>query len=166
MNENEIMVAEVERSRASADADARGEFVKFGALIVVFLITIAVVALIAPVVGRIVPAVLGLDAAVSSQAPAIEDSQQNDTPRLENGLEINGNGNEEDENGIENNQNGAGSDEETIAPTPTPRTHVVRAGENLTVIARQYGVTVEAIKQANNIPNPNRIEAGMVLTIP
>ncbi|MBN2302872.1 MAG: LysM peptidoglycan-binding domain-containing protein [Anaerolineae bacterium] len=44
--------------------------------------------------------------------------------------------------------------------------HTVKAGENLTRIAEQYGTTVAAIVQANNITNPNLIHAGLVLTIP
>ncbi len=46
------------------------------------------------------------------------------------------------------------------------RTHVVRPGETLWGIARQYGLTVEQIAAANGITNPSRIFAGQVLTIP
>ncbi|NPV09542.1 MAG: LysM peptidoglycan-binding domain-containing protein [Anaerolineae bacterium] len=68
------------------------------------------------------------------------------------------------------------------APTPTPfasprqptetipasRTveHVVRAGENLTSIARRYGTTVQALAEANGIVNPSAIYIGQVLVIP
>lgn len=45
-------------------------------------------------------------------------------------------------------------------------THVVRSGENLSMIARQYNTTVQAIAQANNITNPNVILVGQVLIIP
>lgn len=54
-------------------------------------------------------------------------------------------------------------------PTPTPaegRQHVVRAGETLSSIAWQYGVTVEAILAANGLRDPNWIYAGQVLLIP
>lgn len=44
--------------------------------------------------------------------------------------------------------------------------HVVQRGENLYGIARQYGVTVFSIAQANNITNPNLIYVGQVLNIP
>lgn len=44
--------------------------------------------------------------------------------------------------------------------------HTVQAGENLTRIANQYGTTVTAIAQANNILNPNLIQVGQVLVIP
>lgn len=45
-------------------------------------------------------------------------------------------------------------------------THTVQAGENLYRIALKYGVTVDAIAQANNITNPNLILVGQVLVIP
>jgi LysM repeat protein len=47
-----------------------------------------------------------------------------------------------------------------------PRTHTVRSGENLTWIARRYGVSVGAIVAANRITDPSRIYAGQRLTIP
>lgn len=59
----------------------------------------------------------------------------------------------------------------TLAPTATPSltgeiTHEVQAGETLFQIAVQYGTTVEAISQANDIDDPTQIYAGQVLTIP
>ena len=183
MDENEIAAAEVDQranlpvqyqGEPPAAHETRGEFVKFGALVVVFLITFAVIALVAPVVGQVVPAVLGLNGAtavIPDQAIPVE-VDQNDTPRPTdedetepedlNGAETNG----DETNGGDgaNGQNGGEGNEETAAPTP--RLHIVQQGQNLTMIALQYGVTVEAITQANNISNPNRIEAGMVFVIP
>ncbi len=56
----------------------------------------------------------------------------------------------------------------TPVPTqpPTTQTHVVRPGDTLSRIAAQYGTTVQAIAQANNIVNVNLIFVGQVLTIP
>jgi LysM repeat protein len=52
-------------------------------------------------------------------------------------------------------------------PTAVPaKTHTVQPGENLTAIARQYGITVQALVAANQISNPDRVDAGTVLTIP
>lgn len=55
------------------------------------------------------------------------------------------------------------------APAPAKpaatRIHVVKSGQNLTTIARGYGLTVAAIAHANNISNPSRIHAGQRLTI-
>jgi lysozyme len=51
--------------------------------------------------------------------------------------------------------------------SPAPqRTHTVKAGENLTVIAIKYGTTIAAIASANNITNINNISVGQVLIIP
>lgn len=55
--------------------------------------------------------------------------------------------------------------------TPKPaaraeRSHTVRAGEHLTRISRQYGVTIAAIVAANRLVDPSRIYAGQTLTIP
>ncbi|MBN1584720.1 MAG: LysM peptidoglycan-binding domain-containing protein [Anaerolineae bacterium] len=51
-------------------------------------------------------------------------------------------------------------------PGSNPIVHVVRWGENLTGIAREYGTTVQVIVQANNLANPNWIYAGQRLLIP
>ncbi|HET9591270.1 MAG TPA: GH25 family lysozyme [Anaerolineales bacterium] len=54
-----------------------------------------------------------------------------------------------------------------IVPIPAPlRTHTVRTGENLTLIAIRYGTTVAAIAAANNITNINNISVGQVLIVP
>ncbi len=63
----------------------------------------------------------------------------------------------------------------TVAPTSQPdaatlpsgpRTYVVKPGEGLAAIAQRYGVEWTTIAAANNITDPNRIYAGMVLQIP
>lgn len=57
-----------------------------------------------------------------------------------------------------------------VSATPTPatpsRTHTVQSGETLYSIAVQYGTTVQAILEANNLSDPNLIYKGQVLTIP
>ncbi|MEM7675023.1 MAG: TraM recognition domain-containing protein [Myxococcota bacterium] len=47
-----------------------------------------------------------------------------------------------------------------------PRTHVVRRGETLSRIARRYGVSLQAMKRANPLIAPDRIEAGAIVLIP
>lgn len=56
----------------------------------------------------------------------------------------------------------------TAAPPTSsePAIHIVRSGESLGQIAARYGVSYLAITQANNINNPNLINAGQRLTIP
>ncbi|MBI4497241.1 MAG: LysM peptidoglycan-binding domain-containing protein [Chloroflexi bacterium] len=50
--------------------------------------------------------------------------------------------------------------------TPAGTAHVVRPGETLFRIARQYGVSLQALVQVNGLADPSRIQAGQVLTIP
>jgi LysM repeat protein len=50
--------------------------------------------------------------------------------------------------------------------SPSPRIHVVQPGEYVSLIARRYGVTPQAILRANNISDPNYIEVGQELIIP
>lgn len=59
----------------------------------------------------------------------------------------------------------------TPGPVPPPRPpcgtyYTVRWGDTLSNIAWRYGVTPQAIMQANNIGNPNFIYAGMILYVP
>jgi LysM repeat protein len=50
--------------------------------------------------------------------------------------------------------------------TGTGTTYTVAAGDTLYSIARQFGVTVQAIVNANNLSNPNSLSVGQTLTIP
>ena len=52
------------------------------------------------------------------------------------------------------------------APATTSRPHVVKAGETLTIIARKYGVKVEALMAANPKLDPRRLQVGRAVTIP
>lgn len=58
----------------------------------------------------------------------------------------------------------------TASPTGSvaalPTTHIVRRGENLTSIARLYGVTLAALEKANGIKDPSLITVGQRLIIP
>lgn len=45
-------------------------------------------------------------------------------------------------------------------------TYKIKQGDTLSSIAAQYGTTVSALQQANNISNPNKIIAGNTLTLP
>ncbi|MEI6779462.1 MAG: LysM peptidoglycan-binding domain-containing protein [Verrucomicrobiota bacterium] len=53
-----------------------------------------------------------------------------------------------------------------VTPAAIPRTHIVKAGENLNAIARKYGVKLDALLAANPRLNPRRLSVGQVLTIP
>lgn len=54
-------------------------------------------------------------------------------------------------------------------PTPPPAqgtVHVVKEGEVLGDIAIRYGVTVEAIVEANKLADPNKLQVNQELIIP
>ena len=54
----------------------------------------------------------------------------------------------------------------TAAPQSSSSTHVVAEGDTLSAIAEQYGVTIEAIMEANSIEDAALIFVGQELTIP
>lgn len=51
-------------------------------------------------------------------------------------------------------------------PAARGGTHLVRSGETLTALARRYGVTVAALRQANGLGPRDVLKAGMTLHIP
>ena len=51
-------------------------------------------------------------------------------------------------------------------PGGKPRVHLVRTGETLVSLARRYGVTVETLRAANNLPAGRSLTAGRRITIP
>jgi LysM repeat protein len=56
----------------------------------------------------------------------------------------------------------------TVRPRPDPvqTIHVVQPGETLSQIAKQYGVSVDALTAANGIADPHLIKIGQELIIP
>ncbi|MBM4117492.1 LysM peptidoglycan-binding domain-containing protein [bacterium] len=52
-----------------------------------------------------------------------------------------------------------------MSDAPTPVRHRVRPGENLTLIAKRYGVTVDSLRQANQLPRDGHIQPGQELVI-
>jgi LysM repeat protein len=56
-----------------------------------------------------------------------------------------------------------------VPPAPTPSqatTYTVKAGDSLSAIAFQYGVTVQDLMAANNLTDPDIVFVGQKLTIP
>jgi len=51
-------------------------------------------------------------------------------------------------------------------PATDPVVHIVRWGESVSLIARRYGTTTNAVVAANNLRNPNFVYAGQRLVIP
>jgi LysM repeat protein len=54
----------------------------------------------------------------------------------------------------------------TPASTPTPTIYKVKAGDTLIDIAKQYGISVEALQEANAILDPDRLQINQELIIP
>lgn len=54
----------------------------------------------------------------------------------------------------------------TKVPSPTPVTYVVRAGDTLLAIATDFGISVDALMEANRLKDPNALAAGQLLVIP
>lgn len=54
----------------------------------------------------------------------------------------------------------------TPPPPPAPRLHVVTPGDNMTVIARLYGLALSALLAVNDLADPNLIHPGEQITIP
>ena len=63
-------------------------------------------------------------------------------------------------------QNASNSGRTPIVPATTFRTHIVKAGETPILIARKYGVKVEALMAANPRIDARRLPVGHALTIP
>jgi len=62
--------------------------------------------------------------------------------------------------------NSASAARPPATPATTLRTHIIKAGETPTIIARKYGVKVEALMAANPKLDPRRLQVGRAVTIP
>lgn len=45
-------------------------------------------------------------------------------------------------------------------------THIVQPGDTLKSIAARYGVSLEALLKANNVPNPDSLNVGQEIRVP
>jgi len=52
------------------------------------------------------------------------------------------------------------------APSAASRTHTVRRGETLTGLAKRYGVSVQALRDANGLTGRDGLRAGATIKIP
>lgn len=148
------------------DSDARSEWLKFGILTAVFIISVAVVMLVAPLIGSwIVPAVLGTNnpkpVVTSEPTPPGLDSL---TPTIE--------ANPTPELVVPTAEAGGVEPAPTVPPavSPTPDNvllYTIQPGDNLTKISILYGVTIQQIVDANpELKNPHQISPGSQLRIP
>jgi murein DD-endopeptidase MepM/ murein hydrolase activator NlpD len=58
------------------------------------------------------------------------------------------------------------SDTPTPTVTPTPIIYVIKQGDTLLAISREFGVTVNAIQEVNGITDPRRLRIGQEIIIP
>lgn len=155
-------VATLQETRSAQQR--RGEYIKFGLLAAVLLITVLIIALVRPLIfGRIVPAIMGGEGSgpVMDDGQPTEDSQPAEdtaapTDSTQNLPIISVPGGEE----------GTGGQAEEEATAVPAQIYVVQSGDTLNSIARQFNTTVEAIVAANNIQNPDALSVGATLTIP
>ena len=56
--------------------------------------------------------------------------------------------------------------EEATSTTLRPARHTVEPGESLGSIATRFGVTIDSLMLANNLTDPNAVEAGTRIVIP
>lgn len=136
----------------------RMEWIKFGVLVAILLITVFVIAVARPLIfGRIVPAVMGGDADSLVTAP---DNTQN-LPIIS--VPGSGMGGEAEATAVPDNDQSSVSEGETAVPG---QVYVVQPGDTLNSIARQFNTTVEMITAANSIQNPDALLVGAALIIP
>lgn len=152
----------------------RSEWVKFGALVLVLVGILGVVALSRSLIfGRIVPAIMGGGSPAAPLAvPTVEPTEIPVVPAAAPTGEV-----FLPALTTDTTDTSAQPTVTEVVPVateavmvetavPQPITHTVQPGENLTKIAQQYNIPVQAIMQANNLLNPNYIQAGQVLVIP
>ena len=142
---------------------SQGEYIKFVILVIIMVGTVAVIALLRPLIfGQIVPAVLGEDIILPTATIAPTDTpapqtQEAEAPTTDENSNPSTETIEDGESPVEG---------ETAATEMPPAQYVVLRGDTLANIAYSYGVTVEEIVQANNLTNAALIQPGMVLLIP
>lgn len=62
--------------------------------------------------------------------------------------------------------NAPNSEDEGVIPDDHYRTHIVRKGDTLYMIAKMYNITLDALMSANPDIDPYRLQIGMELRIP
>lgn len=140
--------------------ESAGELIKFMILVAILLLIVLIVAAGRPFIfERLVPAALGWDTPEPGSAPTLVVP----TPLLP-AIATPPTASDVDPAATEEGM--APAPTVTPLPTATPQSYQVQAGDNLTRIARQFGISVEALAAANSLTNPDRLRPGDVLIIP
>ncbi len=144
------------------------ELVKFLLLVAIFVGTVFIIAALRPLIfDQIVPAILGWETRPVVDAP---DSPGTDTDPADPQATVPAGAGGQPE-ATENAPAGATPAITITVESATPQapevvTYTVQSGDVLTHIARDFGVSLEALIEANDITNPDRIQPGTVLIIP
>jgi hypothetical protein len=155
-------MAEIQDARAAKRRQM--EYIKFGILVGILLITIFVIAILRPTIfDQIVPAVMSGEPG----SPIVDDSQPTEGYPSTNATAVPDNNNTQSLPIISVPAGGAGGTGGQVETTAVPaQIYVVQTGDTLNSIARQFNTTVEAIIAANNIQNPDALQVGTTLIIP
>ncbi|MDT8305634.1 MAG: LysM domain-containing protein [Anaerolineae bacterium] len=145
---------------------SEGELVKFMILVGVMLLAVLLVAAMRPLIfDYVIPAALGWEPPLSSSPP--QENPQQPPAVLPASTETPG------PTTLPTDRTPTGETlipAATVTPLPlptaTPQSYRVEPGDNLTTIARRFGISVDALAAANAITNPNRLMPGDVLIIP
>lgn len=160
--ETAVAAAYKKARQEEKDVEARTQYIIFGILVGIFVIVVLGVALTGPfITQRIVAAVMGEN--LPQTVIINEAMEENAAPEaVEETAPV------EEEAVMEEGDTAVTEDPAPVEEPPTaePQTHTVQAGETLSSISRQYDVAVADLIAANNIPNPDNIPVGTVLTIP
>lgn len=143
---------------------SNSELVKFMVLVAILLLSVLLVAAARPLVfDYIVPAALGWEPPLSGSSaepsvPPVPILSPSPTETPATSTPESGGDTVED----------ALIPAPTVTPLPTPtlQSYRVETGDNLTRIARRFGVTLEALASANNLTDLNRLMPGDILIIP
>jgi LysM repeat protein len=175
----------VEQVTVVEEPSPAGEMLRFFVLIIVLGVTVLVVAAARPYIfGHIVPAVMGEGIVIPTPEPPLSDGEEEADiveespgegepateentadeaePPAPAGEEMTSEGEAEAPEEATN-ESGTG---ETAENEPTSTTHTIQQGETLQSIAAQYGLTLQELIAANNLPNPDYIRVGDKLVIP
>jgi LysM repeat protein len=175
-------------NRGKPNHEGRGELIKFGILVLVFVGVILVVAFSRPLIfDRVLPSIVqsapaeaevGTGGAAESPAEAAPTTAEQEATggEGENTLFLPATTSEEEdaaagEAADAESANEPAPGETAVSPTepesaPSPIIHTVQVGDTLTNIAQRYNVPVQTLMEANNLINPNYIQVGQQLIIP
>jgi len=173
------------QQKTASSHEHRNQWILFGILACILIGTVLVIAVLRPLIfDRIVPAVMGdfvtpgvieESAPIDEQTEKENQSDEETTPTDETDVvkdnqvfipAASGGGDEGGGAPAPIEEDAGALVEEETAVSPEQRTHTVQAGENLTKISQQYGVSIPEIMAANNLPSADNISAGQILIIP